>query len=372
MSDPEHEQAGHEVRLGHPESEHFRVSFQPFVRHARVGRGTTLLEAARQAGVGLQSVCGGQSTCNLCVVELDPCVELPAPPEEREALNDVGAGPNARLACKVAVDRDLTVSVPACSLTANQRLHLEALGTPVDIQPAVVSREFVIGDWDGQAAGGTGGAGAREAIAASLGEPVLEACEAVLATLAHVVAMSGSKVQAALHGRALVSLSPPGSPLLGVAIDVGTTKLAAYLVSLETGITLAAAGLMNPQITYGEDVMSRVAYASGSPKKAAELQHVVVMKMNRLIEKLCRAAKACVRDIVDVVAVGNTAMHHLLLGLPVAQLGRAPYRPAATAALDVRASELGLEVGEGVWMHTLPNVAGFVGSDHVAMLLSTL
>lgn len=330
-----------------------------------------MLVAARRAGVGIQSVCGGTGSCSLCVVELEPETGLIAPAEEREDLDSVGAGPNARLACRVLVDRDLNVSVPVRSFMASQRLHLEAFESAVEVEPAVTVRVVSLPEPDGQGEG-NGVAAVRRGICMALADPNIEVPPGVVAGIGALPAGNGDQVRVVLKGRSVVSVARPGSALLGLAVDVGTTKLAGYLVDLETGKTLAAAGLMNPQIAFGEDVMARIAYAMRSPQDARELRRVVVDRINHLVRKMCRTVRVSSRDIVDVVAVGNTAMHHILLGLPVEQLGRAPYLAVETDALDVNASDIGLEVEPGVWLHALPNVAGFVGADHVAFLLATL
>jgi uncharacterized 2Fe-2S/4Fe-4S cluster protein (DUF4445 family) len=169
----------------------------------------------------------------------------------------------------------------------------------------------------------------------------------------------------------MVAVIPPGTSPLGLAVDVGTTKLAGYLIDLESGATLAAAGTMNPQIAYGEDVMSRIAYAMGGEDRARELQHVISGGLNDLTRELCVQAGRQSTDIVEAVLVGNTCMHHLVLGLPVAQLGLAPYVPALAEPYDLKAHELGLALAPGAYAHLLPNIAGFVGADHVAMILAT-
>ncbi len=128
---------------------------------------------------------------------------------------------------------------------------------------------------------------------------------------------------------------------------------------------------MNPQIAYGEDVMARISYAMASPAQAAELQRVAVQALNDLARDLCASAEREPEDIVEAVVVGNTAMHHLFAGLPVRQLGLAPYLPAVSEPLDVKARDVGLEIAPGGYVHLLPNIAGFVGADHVAMLLAT-
>ena len=177
-------------------------------------------------------------------------------------------------------------------------------------------------------------------------------------------------------GRAaeVVALLPPQAPLLGLAVDIGTTKLAAYLCDLQSGATLAQAGAMNPQISFGEDVISRIAWAE-NPSRRKTLQTCLVEALNQLAEVLCQQASqagypASPAHIVEVAAAGNTAMHHLFAGLEVRQLGVAPYAPAVSQALELPASELGLAVAPGAQVYLPPNIAGYVGADHVAMLLA--
>jgi uncharacterized 2Fe-2S/4Fe-4S cluster protein (DUF4445 family) len=152
---------------------------------------------------------------------------------------------------------------------------------------------------------------------------------------------------------------------------LGTTKIAGYLVDLSDGRTLAAKGIMNPQISYGEDIISRITSAIDSPAKSAELQKLVVDAFNELANDLCAEAGAKTEEIVEAVVVGNTAMHHLFLGLPVRQLAYSPFVPAVSQALDIKARDLALHMASGAYVHILPNIAGFVGADHVAMLLAT-
>jgi hypothetical protein len=169
----------------------------------------------------------------------------------------------------------------------------------------------------------------------------------------------------------VIAVAPVTASPLGLAVDIGTTKVAAYLIDLESGETLAAASAMNPQIAYGEDVMARIAYAMEGGTQARELQHALVGGLDDLARELCAQVGRDSAEIVEVVLVGNTCMHHLVLGLPVRQLGLAPYVPALAHSYDLKAQELALRFAPGANVHLLPNIAGFVGADHVAMLLAT-
>jgi uncharacterized 2Fe-2S/4Fe-4S cluster protein (DUF4445 family) len=157
----------------------------------------------------------------------------------------------------------------------------------------------------------------------------------------------------------------------GLAVDIGTTKLAAYLIQLETGETVAKAGAMNPQIAFGEDVISRIAYTGRVLDGAKKLQKVLVETLNKLLAEMCANAHISPDMVLDAVLVGNTIMHHLFVGLPVEQLGHAPFTPAITSQLTIPSLELGLKLGPGANTYLPPVIAGYVGADHIAMLLAT-
>jgi uncharacterized 2Fe-2S/4Fe-4S cluster protein (DUF4445 family) len=169
----------------------------------------------------------------------------------------------------------------------------------------------------------------------------------------------------------LVGFARPGAPLLGLAVDLGTTNAAAFLVDLKTGARLASLGIENPQVAWGADLISRINHAIRGPDASEALRLAVVNAINALAHDLARAVDAEPGDIADVVVCGNTAMQHLLAGWPVAQLGRAPFVAASADALDVPARTIGVRVGAGANLHLAANVGGFVGGDHVAALLAT-
>ncbi len=177
--------------------------------------------------------------------------------------------------------------------------------------------------------------------------------------------------EAASNGETVVALLPEAARILGLAVDVGTTKLAAYLLDLESGDVLAVRGAMNPQISYGEDVISRIAYSNENEDGRETLQGRVVVTLNEMIAEMCGEADVSSEQIVEAVIVGNTAMHHLLAGLPVRQLAMAPYVPAVGEALDLLAGDIALDISPGAFIHLPPNIAGFIGGDHVSMVLST-
>ena len=344
------------------------VSFQPLGRRGQVPAGISVLEAARRLGVGLSGVCGGAGVCGTCRVVVAPEGQealSPLSDTERARLGDEEIARGVRLACRAFIRQSLQVFVPPESLTASQRTQVEGRQTPVRVDPVVVPADLqlpppTLSDLRSDA----------ERIRDGLGRPVRLDLE-VLRRSPPSLREWGWAVRAVLRGDEVVALLPPDTPLVGVAVDLGTTKLAGYLLNLETGETLASAGAMNPQLAYGEDVMARITYALQEPEGAERLRQAAVEGLSQLLRDLCAQADVPPEHVVEAVVVGNTAMHHLFLGLPTRPLGLAPYVPVESGPLDVRAREVGLPLAPGAMVHLLPNVAGFVGADHVAALLAT-
>jgi uncharacterized 2Fe-2S/4Fe-4S cluster protein (DUF4445 family) len=210
-----------------------------------------------------------------------------------------------------------------------------------------------------------------EALAEQHGVSVVEVDLVVLQHLSDHLRDGGWQLQVVVRDEEIVGLLAPGRRALGLAVDLGTTKVAGYLLDLESGCTLSAEGIMNPQIAYGEDLIARMDYAFQGADQAAQMQNLVVESLNALAADLCAQTGAETGDIMEAVLVANTAMHHLLLRLPVKQLANAPYVPAVARALDIKAREIGLQIAAGGYLHLLPNIAGYVGADHVAMVLAT-
>jgi uncharacterized 2Fe-2S/4Fe-4S cluster protein (DUF4445 family) len=344
------------------------VDFEPVGRRGECPDGSTLLDCARQLGVGLANLCGGAGSCGRCVVQvLEGSV---SPPQTAEAgfLTPADLAQGYRLACRTIPMGDCKVRVPPESLTAPQRTQVESAETPVapdppvQIYPVTLSPPSLL-DLRPDA----------ERLLTALEDQGVKASATdltVLRDLSPRLRQAGWQAHVAVRDGEIVALLPPEARCLGLAVDLGTTKIAAYLVDLETGRTLAARGLMNPQIAYGEDVISRLALAMQGPSQARRLQELIVEALNEAIAELAAEAGAQPEDIVEAVVVGNTAMHHLFLRLGVEQLARAPYVPAVASALDVKARDLGLHLAAGAYIHLLPNIAGYVGADHVAMLLA--
>jgi uncharacterized 2Fe-2S/4Fe-4S cluster protein (DUF4445 family) len=346
------------------------VDFEPIGRRATVARGTTLLDAAGAGGVGITSVCGGQGTCGRCrVVVMDGAV---SPPSERDrhflSAFDIDSG--WRLACQTHVLGDVKVHVPKESLVSEQRLQLEGMSGAIEVDPAVRAYGVempppTLHDPRSDLERLTQRLGAPDGAEAWTAEP------AVVRALSPLARACGWRLSAYTRGHEVVGVAAPGRRALGFACDLGTTKVAGYLVDLQTGANLATAGVMNPQIGYGEDVISRLGRASQGSEGASQLARVVREALDSLIGALTASAGVERDQVVDACIVGNTAMTHLLLQLPVQQLALAPFVAAASAALDVKARDLGLTIAAGAYVHVLPCVRGFVGADHVAMILAS-
>jgi uncharacterized 2Fe-2S/4Fe-4S cluster protein (DUF4445 family) len=355
-----------------PKKEHFAlytIDFEPVGRRGKFSGDQSLLDCARQLSVDLVSICGGIGNCERCKVQVIAGKVSQISLEEEASLSARELEQGYRLSCMAYPLSDVKLHVPPESLTAPQRTQVEGLDVDVEPDPPV------------------------RGLNAHLTPPTLETPQAdaqnlwqalaahgidegsidfqVQHTLSPLVRDKNWQINVALRGNEIVAIDVPSTRWLGLAVDIGTTKVAGYLIDMESGKTLASKGLMNPQISYGEDVVSRIVAASKTPADAARLQSLLTDALNQLAADLCAETGAQPTQIVEAVVVGNTAIHHLFLGLPVKQLGLSPYVPAVDVALDVKAREIGLQIAPGAYIHLLPNIAGYVGADHVAMLLAT-
>jgi uncharacterized 2Fe-2S/4Fe-4S cluster protein (DUF4445 family) len=348
----------------------FAVNFEPVGRRGKFPENQSLLECARQLKVDLVSICGGMSTCHRCKVQVVAGEVSPLTPEEKSALSERELRQNYRLACLTLPRSNVKIYIPPESLSAPQRTQVEGIELEVEPEPLVRGLDVQL-----------------EAPSLSVPESDDQNLWAALSqqhglvpgtidlfvqqSLSTQLRVADWKARVALRASEIIALGELSTRWLGLAVDIGTTKIALYLVDLETGKTLASKGLMNPQISYGEDVVTRIFAASRSPENAAMLQTLLVDELNQAATALCSEVVASPTSIVDATIVGNTAIHHLFLQLPVYQLGMSPYVPAVRSAVDVKARDLGLRIAPGAYVHLLPNIAGYVGADHVAMLLAT-
>jgi len=348
------------------------VKFLPEGKRISVPAGSTVLSAALKAGVDIANICGGKGFCGKCVVEVLEGKVLPPTDQERKRVGEDKIRRGYRLACQLIVQGDLTVQVPDQSRVGRQRLVIMGKEPSVALNPNVkkIYAEIVppsLQDPEGD--------DVRVAkVLARMGfDPVLIDYE-IVRRMPKILRDGGWKVTfTILNNREVVNVQPGDrtKELYGVAVDIGTTKLAVFIVDLLDGGIIFADGIMNPQIRYGEDVISRIGYASQSDENLKEVQRAIIDGINSLIERGLKETGVEEEDLYELVAVGNTAMHHLFLGLNVRSLGFSPYPPVLGRAYNVRARDLGIRINPGGNVHMLPNVAGFVGADAIADILAS-
>jgi uncharacterized 2Fe-2S/4Fe-4S cluster protein (DUF4445 family) len=359
------------------------VVFTPSGRRGRFPLGTSLLAAARALGVDLDSVCGGRGLCGRCQLSVADGVfakhaitsaadHVSAAGEDEArtvARRRMPAG--RRLGCQAFLLGDVVADVPAEAQVHRQVVRKRAEARAIVIDPVVRLAYVEVPEPLLQVAESDLGR-LRAALAREWGLSEL-ACDAqALAALQQALRAEGGAVTAAVRqGRNIVAVWPGlVERAYGLAIDVGSTTIAAHLTDLATGAVLAAAGAMNPQIRFGEDLMSRVSYAMLNPGGAAEMTAAVRETVDRLAGDVAAEAGIGLDLIVEAVVVGNPVMHHLYLGLDPTPLGQAPFAPAVDEALTLPARELGLHLNPGAQVYLLPCIAGHVGADAAAVALS--
>jgi uncharacterized 2Fe-2S/4Fe-4S cluster protein (DUF4445 family) len=365
------------------------VVFTPSGRRARVERGTTVLDAARRLGVDLDSTCGGRGICGRCQVSVAEgehakhgitCTgdALTSPTAtELDYAADKGLGRGRRLGCVARVADDVVIDVPPESQVYRQVVRKEADARAIAVDPVV--RLHVVEVEEPQL-GSSRSDAARllEALEREWSLRNLQIDIDVLRSLQRVLRASATvsptrrQVTVAVHDADAVTAVWPGfhDVALGIAFDVGSTTVAGHLCDLRTGEVLASAGAMNPQIRFGEDLMSRVSYVMLNPGSEKELTRAVRGCLAKLTAELCRDAGVDRTDVLEVTFVGNPVMHHLLLGIDPTELGGAPFALAVDDALRLRASELGLPVNPGARAYVLPCIAGHVGADTAGVILA--
>lgn len=361
-----------------------RVVFQPNGRQGSVPRGTILLDAARQLGVEIESICGGHQTCGKCKVIVEEG-EFPkfgveskadnlSPPGEREhdLAERRGFAPHERLSCSCSVLGDVVVRVPEESQVRKQVVR-KGVGVTRPITVDAAMRLYYVelgpariddgmGDWERL----------RAELERTHELDGLEVDLSVLRSLQSVLARGKRKVTATvLNGREVIRMQPGyHEDAYGIALDVGTTTMAGHLCHLRNGELLASASRMNPQVPFGEDLMSRVSYAMMNEDGTERLHHSVIDAVNGLVNELAQDADITSDDIVEVVIVGNTTMHHLLLDVNPRELGATPFSLVANSALNIKARDLGIAIAGGGNIYIPPCEAGHVGADNVGVLVA--
>ena len=365
------------------EQRKYRVVFQPDGRQGTVEAGQTVLEVARALGVYIESICGGRQTCGKCRVRvvdgrfdkygIHSAESHLSPPDagERACATRCGLAPGERLGCSARILGDVVIEVPEASREKRQVIRKEVGERELRVNPAMrlyyvelpePALEESRGEWER----------VQEELESHFGLTEVRPDATVLRALQQALREGRRGITLTLwHDREAVRVQPGyHEDLYGMAIDVGTTTVAGHLVHLRTGEVLATVSIMNPQVTYGEDIMSRIAYAMRHADGRERLHRAILDGLNDLIRQAAAEAGISPRDIVEVVLVGNTVMHHLFLGLDPTTLGTAPFTLALQDAVDVKARDFGLDIAPGGNVHVLPCEAGHVGADNVAVLLA--
>lgn len=346
------------------------VTFEPGAQHIWSLPAETLLDTARRAGVRIASVCGGRGLCQSCVVRVTEGPVAPPSPQDLEFFSADELADNWRRACQTLACGDCHVEISARARAVPMRTEVESEDIWVRPDPAVrlypikvaaPSLEYPIAD--------------DRRLLIALNEKWPGTCSRidleVLRRLPRTLrVLEGQAVTIVRFGE-IIGVVPPGNkPLPGLAVDIGTTNIGVLLVDLRNGRTLASRALENPQTSHGADVITRIGKARASHERQKQLHDLVVAGINDAARELCESQSLSPDQIVDVVVAGNTVMHHLLLQLPVDYLGAVPFVAASTSAIDVKARDIGITTAAGAYVHTIANIAGFVGGDHTAMLLA--
>ncbi|MBN2319030.1 MAG: DUF4445 domain-containing protein [Acidobacteria bacterium] len=348
----------------------YTIEFEPVGRRRKCPKGISLLDCARRLNVDIVSICGGMSTCKRCKVQIVSGLVSPPTPEDKAAFTKDELKQNFRLACTTFPRGDVKILVPPESLSAPQRTQVEGLDLKVEPEPPVCGLQVQLSP-PSLDAPVSDEQNLWSALKNKYEVPAGRMDITVQQDLSSRLRNQKWKACVALRDKEIVALGASRTRWLGLAADIGTTKIAVYILDMDSGETLASRGLMNPQISYGEDLVSRIYFASKSGENAEKLQRLLVDALNQTVASLCKEIKADPSRIVEAVVVANTAIHHFFLRLPVHQLGVAPYVPAVRSALDIKARDIGLHIAPGGYVHLLPNVAAYVGADHVAMILAT-
>ena len=353
------------------------IVFLPDGKRVKVTDTSTLLEAVKRAGVDLVSICGGKGTCGKCKIKIDPgTFSQPLTENEEKYLAPEEVAEGVRLACQInAIDKHMVVQIPEYSRTGKQRLQVEGIKTKTELdltikkyflQLPTPSLEDPRSDED--------------RLLDELGK-MYEITDLtlnfnLLKSLSSFLRENNWQITLVVWNDTQVIAIEPGDTtnrIFGLALDIGTTKLAIYLLDLITGEVIAVDSAMNPQISYGEDIISRINYICSQTKaeNSGELQQTLVKQINELIDILCEKSGVSAEEIYEMTAVGNTAMHHIFLNLNPKYLALAPYTPVFRSGINLTPQELGIKVNPAGNIYCPPIIAGYNGSDNIAVILAT-
>ena len=380
----------------------YNIILQPSGRRGQVEEGMSIRSAARELGVEIESICAENATCGKCMVlieegrfekyNIDSKRENLSPVTNEEA-NYFGRRPKllkdkgweigqVRLSCQCQISGDVLINVPEESRGNKQIVRKSASERAIEVKPAIrkylvsmspPTLERPIADWERLAKGLETSMQLVHGVEAKIPRWYdMEIDYACLRTLSKTLRDSKWNVTVSVWNDKEVFAIQPGyhEDSYGAAVDIGSTTVALYLCNLRTGELLAAESEMNPQIVYGEDVMSRIQYTIEHADGLEKLHKAIISTLNKLLKQAAKAAKIKTDEILEMVLVGNSTMHHILLNLYPKDLGLAPFVPAIHKSVDIKARELGLNINASGNIHVLPTIASFVGADTSGMILA--
>jgi len=347
-----------------------RVRFEPDGTEALVPAGTLLSRAAAAAGMAVETPCGGMGTCGKCRVVVTGALAEPDP-AERRLLTDSEIAEGIRLACRTRVIGQITATIPAASRSLVQKIlshgvlrecEINSGVTKVYCEPAPPSLEDERAEFE------------RLADLLLARDIALRPNLSVVRGISALLRNADYRVTATVCGDELIAVESGDTSghCYGIAYDLGSTTVVGYLMDLQSGAELAISAVMNPQMVFGDDLVSRISFATTHETGAQVLQAAAVDALNRIAASLAESAGISLQHVYKATVVGNTCMTHLVLGVDVTSLGQSPYVPSVCSDVTLAARELGLDVAPEARVAVLPNVAGFVGSDLVGVLLSSM
>jgi uncharacterized 2Fe-2S/4Fe-4S cluster protein (DUF4445 family) len=359
------------------------VVFTPSGKRGRFELGTPILSAARSLGVDIDSVCGGRAMCTRCQVLIaegefakhnvrSSAANLsPMSAAEHKLADRKLLAAGRRLSCQARLQGDVVVDVPASSQVHRQVVRKAAEAYDIELYPLITLHYVEVAEPDMHDPSGDL-ARLSDALTREWQLGTLACDLKVLQGLQAALRSGKWKVTVAVHDRSRIVSVWPGlhEKVYGLAVDVGSTTIAAHLCDLTSGDIVAAAGIMNPQIRFGEDLMSRVSYAMMNPGGAAQMTAAVRGALSELAADVARSAGIATEAILEMTLVGNPIMHHLVLGLDPVELGGAPFALAVDSAVTVTAAELDISVNPNARIYVLPCIAGHVGADTAGMILA--
>ncbi len=347
-----------------------RVTFEPEGRSVFVLSGTKLVEAAGRAGLILNQPCGGEGTCGKCRVEV--LADAPPPTAaDRRHLSEEELESGWRLACQLSVEGDIVVSVPQQTRFFEQLVLTEGEGCKYPFEPNVRKTHMEVPPPSVEDQRSD-----LDRVKDAIGDRMLKADLSLIRALPGILRDGADGVTVVLEGREIqwIERGNTVGDVWGVAFDIGTTTVVGSLLNLAGppgSSSDAVAARTNPQVHFGDDVVSRISYVENNRNGLQKMRKRLLACLNDILIELCETADAAPESIYEITVVGNTTMSHIFLGIDPSPIAHAPYVAVLREAVDVKAREVGLDVNRNANLYVLPNIAGFVGSDTVGLMLAS-